>query len=272
MASKTRAKIRELTRTLLSEPTPSLWSDSELNDYINDGLEDFCNETNALEDISTQSSIKHQADYDWPSDATKLKQVEYIKGNTVRLLLPEDLKEQFRGFTRNTSIPDNFGFWGEAIRLSERPSTAAASTTLNGTITSTANTLTLTDSSGMPRTGRILINDEVIEYWNNSSNVLTPLSRGREGTTAAAHTTGDAVTLRDIWVYHFKKETLSSDEAVPDIPTQFHPAPAYYAAAVGRRKSKDHDLATQFMQEYDRFVAKGLTWSKMKWRRKYTPK
>lgn len=272
--SMTLAQIRTLARTLLSEPTASYWSDTELNNYIGYGLEDFCNQTDVLEDISTDSLVQYQADYTLPSDYTKIKQVELVKGNSNYYIYPQDLQEAYTGTTKNTSNPpQTYNIWEGKLRLGERPSNAAASTTLDGTITDSATTLDVASASGLPRHGRILIDSEVIEYWAISSETLSPCTRGCEGTTAAAHTTLATVTLRDMWIYHFKKDAeLSTDASTPTIPSQFHEALAYYCASIGRRKSKDHDLANEYWMKYQEYVAQGKDWSKYKWRRSYRPK
>lgn len=72
------------------------------------------------------------------------------------------------------------------------PFTTAYST-LNGTITSTATSLTLTSASSFPVNGVIKIDSEQIFYETISGNVLSGLTRGYNGTTAASHTTGAAV-------------------------------------------------------------------------------
>ena len=187
MSSKTLANIRDYARTLLSEPSPSYWSNTELNTYINDGLEDFCNQTDCLEDISTASLVAYKADYAIPTDSTKIKQVEIVKGNSVYLLRPEDLQEHYEGTVKSTSNPPNYYNYFEGnLRLRERPSTSAQSTTLSAEISSTsATSLTVTSASGLPRMGRILIDSEVIVYWAISGTTLSPCVRGAEGTTAA---------------------------------------------------------------------------------------
>ena len=67
------------------------------------------------------------------------------------------------------------------------------STTLNGDITNSATTITLTDASSFNSSGKIKINKEIIAYTGKSSNDLTGCTRGENLTTAAAHTSGDTV-------------------------------------------------------------------------------
>lgn len=272
-----RSAIRDLARTLLSEPTPSYWSNTELDNWLNYGMEDFCNQTEVLEGIYTLSTVQYQADYSWPSNTIKIKRLELVKGNSAYALYNEDLDEHFTGIVKTTSSPpQGANVFADLIRLRERPSAAAASTTLNGAISSTtATSITLTSGASFPRTGRIIVDSEVIEYWNNSSNVLSPCARGAEGTTAATHLTAATVTLRDVYVYSIRRNgDISSDLSSPSFPTQFHPAMAHYIAWLGRIKHKDYDLAQQNKAIYDNYVLQGLDYTKFKWKKQggFSPK
>ena len=67
---------------------------------------------------------------------------------------------------------------------------STAFSTLNGAITATATTLTLTSAASFPTTGGIiLIGTEKISYTGVSGAQLTGLTRGYDGTTAATHST-----------------------------------------------------------------------------------
>ena len=65
--------------------------------------------------------------------------------------------------------------------------------TLDGTITSTATTITLSSTVGLPASGFIKIDNETINYSYISGNTLNNCFRAQNNTTAAAHTTGAAV-------------------------------------------------------------------------------
>jgi hypothetical protein len=71
----------------------------------------------------------------------------------------------------------------------------AFATTLNGSILSGASSLTLTSATGAPAAPfRILAGSEIILVGARSGTACSSLTRGAEGTTAAAHSSGDAVT------------------------------------------------------------------------------
>lgn len=273
--AKTLAQLRTLTRALLSEPTASYWSDAELNTYINDGANLFYEQTGCLSGISTNSSVQYQSDYDLPSNYTTIQRVEFVKGNSVYDVTPATLKEFYTGVTRNSMTqPYRMNLAGDKLRFDIRPNSAAANTTLTAAISSTsATSLAVASAAGLPREGRIIIDSEVIEYWNISTLTLSPCTRGAEGTTAATHSNGSTVTLRDIWVYHAKRGTeLSSDSSTVEIPIQFQNAPAHYAAYIGRMKSKDYDLAAAQLQMFNNYLEQGNDWTRMHWKRSYSPK
>ena len=77
---------------------------------------------------------------------------------------------------------------------------AAAANTLNGDVAAEDTTITLTSASSFPETGIVKINSEIILYASISGNDLTGLTRGYDGTTVAAHTSGDAVLCSTLTV------------------------------------------------------------------------
>jgi len=70
--------------------------------------------------------------------------------------------------------------------------------TLASTITSTATTIPVSNASYLSTTGFIKIDSETIGYSNVSGNNLINVFRGQNGTTAAAHTSGAAITVQNL--------------------------------------------------------------------------
>ena len=66
--------------------------------------------------------------------------------------------------------------------------------TLSSSINTSVTTLSMASSTSFPSSGTVLIDNELITYTGNSSNSLTGLTRGANGTTAASHSSGDTVT------------------------------------------------------------------------------
>ena len=63
---------------------------------------------------------------------------------------------------------------------------------------STDTTITLSTTSGLASSGFIQIDSEVISYPNISGNQLINCARGQAGTTAAAHTSGASITVKNL--------------------------------------------------------------------------
>src|ERR1700728_187381 len=72
----------------------------------------------------------------------------------------------------------------------------AAQTTLNGAITSGQTPLTVASAAGFPATApfRILIDNELMIVTAGAGTTTWTVTRGAEGTTAAAHSNGATVT------------------------------------------------------------------------------
>lgn len=76
----------------------------------------------------------------------------------------------------------------------------ATSITLNGNINATDTTITLSSTGNLASVGFIKIDNETISYSNvnPSTNQLVNCYRGQNGTTAAAHVTGAAITVQNL--------------------------------------------------------------------------
>jgi type II secretory pathway pseudopilin PulG len=89
----------------------------------------------------------------------------------------------------------------------------APATTLGGGISAGATTLTVTSATGFPETGefRVKIDDEIVLVTEGGSSSTTwTVTRGKDGTTAAAHNAGAAVTLKQ------RADVVSCASAVPE--------------------------------------------------------
>jgi hypothetical protein len=76
--------------------------------------------------------------------------------------------------------------------------TSSIGTTLNGGISATATTITLTSTAGLATNGFVLIENETVQYGYISGNQLMNCFRGQNNTTAVAHLTGVAVYSQNL--------------------------------------------------------------------------
>jgi len=74
----------------------------------------------------------------------------------------------------------------------------ATTCVLNGAISSTDTTITVTDASQLANAGFIQIGSEIIGYPNVSGNQLINCYRGQNGTTAVSHATAAAITVKNL--------------------------------------------------------------------------
>ena len=107
----------------------------------------------------------------------------------------------------NTFFPHGMYSTNNNVTISGAKS--GASTTLNGAITATATTLTLTSGTNFDDTSGkysitaaseyfIKIDDEIMKYTTISGNSVSVITRGQDGTTAATHADGATVELYQI--------------------------------------------------------------------------
>ena len=88
---------------------------------------------------------------------------------------------------------------------------ATGADTLNGAINASVETIVLDSASGFPTTGTIKIDNEEITYASITSATLNGCARGQNGTTAASHADGAAVTCATIAVTDSAHGALDND-------------------------------------------------------------
>ena len=88
---------------------------------------------------------------------------------------------------------------------------SASANDLNGAIDADVDIITLTSTSGLPGSGRIKIENEIITYAALDGNNLEGCERGQSGTTAASHADAQAVTCATIIVTDTNHGALEND-------------------------------------------------------------
>jgi hypothetical protein len=90
---------------------------------------------------------------------------------------------------------------GRPIQVWHNRQTGATNVTtclLDGNILATDTTINVTDAAQLASSGFINIGAETISYQNVSGNQLLNCFRGQNNTTAAAHSTGAAITVNNL--------------------------------------------------------------------------
>ena len=113
---------------------------------------------------------------------TSTKHIDY---NTARIVKNTDLGvggNSLTPLTYNQYIADN-------VEQEDEIDT----TTLDGTLTDSATTVTVASTSGFDSSGTLFIENEQITYTGTTSTTFTGATRGANSTTAAAHSSGTQV-------------------------------------------------------------------------------
>jgi hypothetical protein len=82
-----------------------------------------------------------------------------------------------------------------SFTLTSAASFEAAASTISSNVALDASSLPLASSSAFPEEGTVIIGSEKIRYGTNAGNILGDITRGTDGTTAAAHNSGATITF-----------------------------------------------------------------------------
>ena len=115
---------------------------------------------------------------------TSTKSIDY---STARIKKDTDLN-----VTGNNLSTLNYNEYIDKDYANEEDDVVA--TTLNGSHSDSVTTLTLTSTTGLDTTGTVHIGSEQVTYTGILGNDITGCTRGANSTTAAAHSSGVAVT------------------------------------------------------------------------------
>ena len=149
--------------------------------------------------------------------------------------------------------------------------TNTTTVTLDGGITSSDTSITVSDATQLASGGFIKIGTETIGYSNIVGNILTKCYRGQNGTTAASHLTGVAVSVQNLnsinvwptpdaggsytfiyWRLRRIQDAGTSGIVEPDIPFRFLPCMVAGLAFYLAQKLPDGQPRLQFLKnEYE---------------------
>ena len=150
--------------------------------------------------------------------------------------------------------------------------TNATSVTLDGAISATDTTINVSDASQLASGGFIKIGSETIGYANIVGNQIQNAYRGQNGTTAASHADGDAISVQNLssinvwhtpdagggpytfvyWRLRRIQDAGSNGTVEPDIPFRLLPCMVAGLAFYMAQKLPDGQARVQFLkQEYE---------------------
>ena len=197
--------------------------------------------------------VQGQNTYALPNDTVDL--IEHMirtGGNTASL--QADLTITRISVSTYATIPNKLTqarpiqVWIQRFNAQNSPVAATLSATINATDT----TITLNNANGLPATGFVKIDSEIINYGNITGNTLNNCFRAQQDTTAASHNSGATVYWAQVpavtvWPtpdgsqsYQFvywrlrRTQDIGDGVNVADVPFRFIPCMAaglaYYVA------------------------------------------
>ena len=150
------------------------------------------------------------------ADLNKEHIITRVDGNTFTITVATAATSTATGggtptlkYQINTGLDTITGGTGWGASTWDGETADDATTTLNGAITNSATTITLTSATNFPSSGQVRIGTELINYTGKSSNDLTGCTRGVESTTAAAHSNGATVVATTNMVGWGEAATIS---------------------------------------------------------------
>ena len=136
---------------------------------------------------------------------TFIKLAEARINRTLRVRAMETVVQHTMvGLSKRIALPSDY----LQMRGLKFSSDKIATTTLNGEISDSVDTILLTSAADFTATGTILIGTEQITYTGKSTNTLTGCVRGANSTTAALHVDGS--TVDQIYTSWTEGATLST--------------------------------------------------------------
>ena len=139
-----------------------------------------------------------QATYAYPSDTIDL--LDQVIRTQANGLNQTDINISRISEPTYSTIPNKLT-QGRPIQVwinRQTGATNATSVTLNGAITATDTTITVSNASGLAAAGFINIDSETIVYQNVDGNQLLNCFRAQNNTTAAAHSSGAAIVVANL--------------------------------------------------------------------------
>ena len=247
-----------LLRTELKQRTnnQTSLSNSILNRFINNALEDWANTVEPLWRQYSWYITAKQFRYDLPTDWLKPKQLHWYQNGEkeIEFLSPKEFQRWgFLDWDRTVSSPQVYTIIDNDIYLAPAPSTSGNTDILTGSLTSSATSTAVVDGTNFhTHGGFVLVGTEQMVHQGISTNTLTLLLRGQGGTTAAAHNACDTIYRNDlVATYFYVPAALSADADVPAIDLRHHRTILHHAIASILRATGREEEAALEMQMYE---------------------
>lgn len=207
---RTLAEQLEEVRNRYVEPSAASVSDRDIISLLNQGAY-VCTRDLGIyfQDIYAFATVAKQQEYNLPEGFTTASNLIYspwIQHRPIQMLEFEQLTNQFP----QNGDPNFYSVdvANRKIFLEPIPSSSAQTTTLNGSLSATAVSIMVLDTTGFGAMGRVIIDTETIQYTGITATTITGCTRGVDGTSAATHSTAATVTWCNFYLYYQRVPSL----------------------------------------------------------------
>ena len=170
---------------------------------------DYCKRTKALPQVRSFSTVANQQQYTLDDSVMDVENMIWQPTINHITLRAKD-RDTVQSTIYQTGTPYMFAMNNQTkqILIHPTPSASAQTTTLNGSLSVSATTITVSSTTSFGQKGRIKIDDEIISYTSTTSTTFTGCVRGVEGTVASSHTDTTTVTWNNIEASCFVKPSI----------------------------------------------------------------
>lgn len=237
-------------------PQPStdggLFRAQSLYRWLNDGVKALVSKTDwVVEDWTAVSLTNHIPHYDLNSAWQSLDEV-FLNGWRLGraaegyLMWPQKVETAQAVCYALHNVTDHWN-----LRFFPAPNITDPATTLTGSLTDAATTLTVGSATGFLPYGFLLVDSELVQYYNVSGTTLTGVLRGIGGTTAVAHANNAPVTHCAGWIKGMRtpREIAAATDLV-EVPSSFQYPLQLYVLARCRQSENEFSEASSLMQQF----------------------
>lgn len=263
--SVTLANLRSQVRQEIRDTASSTFTDSNLNNVINEALRQISRDTRYLRRTKGFVPTANEPRIDFPDGLTPVY-VYYAFWRGTPLYLERRENYQYNAqviLGESSSSHPRAIFHNEERRemyLWPRPDATAYNTTLNGAINTTDATITLASLANFPETyGRAIIaaeggnTEEEIEFHdvNTSTVQLLHCTRAIPTTVASNHSSGATINYAPLVInFAYIHPALSADGDTIYFPDDFRDLITLYATHVGHRQNRRYTEANLYKMLY----------------------
>tara|TARA_A100001391_G_scaffold136372_1_gene95119 strand:- start:113 stop:1042 length:930 start_codon:yes stop_codon:yes gene_type:complete len=208
---------------LTGKSANSLFTNKRIVEQLKNALDQYASIAQGIEDIYSTPVNAKEKNVVGPNDAIRSQAYRFLyvwQGGRKYPLNMKPLNYVHTEFPDNSysGTPRFVSVWNNTISLYPTISSSAQTTTTTGSISDTADTISVVSTDSFPTIdGRFTIGDEKIKYKTKTATTFIGCTRGIENTTASSHNQGVTITHNNFVTNYRKKHFVISVDSSDNI-------------------------------------------------------